>query len=393
MTDYAAKSYGRVEEVAAIYRHFLANRDVSMAGPRRLGKTFVLDRLAEAAGGLGWVAVKVEVGGCGDSRGFFRSLCNGIGGSLSGGRSTIAWVQQRLGQIIDPRSDSSGQWYQPLISLDHESYFERLIKALNEDRERRWALLIDELPIFLKALHDQGPEGVVAARNFMNLSSRLRAAYPRVRWMITGSIGLEPLARAGDYMGVLAKFETFDLQPLSKTQAKEFVKDIAQEGRLQYRQSITEPEAEAIVTAVGWRAAFYLEALAKKLAGEPCEDPKEATKLVDEAVRQLISPTEAATFGVWEEHVRKHYHDAQRTTAFAALTALSKTGDGLSIDALLAAVGRNDVTRAELRALLTRLHVEGFVTISDWDGDDPTAAFLNPLLRLWWKRFPPQTVA
>ncbi len=393
MTDYATKSYGRVEEVAAIYRHFTANRDVSMAGPRRLGKTFVLDRLAEAAGGLGWVAVKVEVGGCGDSRAFFRSLCNGIEGSRSGGRRAIAWIQQRLGQIIDPRSDSSGQWYQPLISLDHESYFERLIKALNDDHERRWALLIDELPIFLKALHDQGPEGVVAARNFMNLSSRLRAAYPRVRWMITGSIGLEPLARAGDYMGVLAKFETFDLQPLSKTQAKEFVKDIAQEGRLLYRQTITDAEAEALVAAVGWRAAYYLEALAKKLSGEPCDDPNGAKKLVDEAVQQLLSPAEATTFGVWEEHLRKHYRDNQGAIAFAALTALSKTGDGLSIDALLAAIGRNDVTRAELRALLTRLHVEGFITMSDWDGDDPTAAFLNPLLRLWWKRFQPQAAA
>jgi len=31
--------------------------------------------------------------------------------------------------------------------------------------------------------------------------------------MITGSIGLEPLARIGNYMGVLAKFETFDFSP------------------------------------------------------------------------------------------------------------------------------------------------------------------------------------
>lgn len=390
MAEYATKSYGRNDEVAEIYQHFNLGRDVSMAGPRRLGKTFVLDRLVEAGAGAGWIAVKVEVGGCSDSRAFFRNLCNGIGGRRSGGQNAISWIRQRLGQFIDPRSDSSGEWYQPFISLDHESYFERLIQALNEDGERRWALLIDELPIFLKALHDQGPQGVDAARNFMNLSSRLRAEYPRVRWMITGSIGLDPLARAGNYMGVLAKFESFSLQPLNQAQAKEFVKDIAQVGRLLHRQVITDPEAEALVDAVGWRAAYYLEALAKKLKGQPCEDPAEVKTLVDDAVQRLLSPGEVATFGVWEEHVRKHYRDAERAIAFASLAALAKDAHGLRIDALLPAIGEMGVTRAALRELLTRLHVEGFLTVSDWDGDDPTVAFLNPLLRQWWSRFPPQ---
>lgn len=390
MSEYGAKSYGRNREVTDIYRHFALGRDVSMAGPRRLGKTFVLDRLVEAAPGQGWVAVKVEVGGCSDSRAFFRNLCNAIGDRRSGRRNAISWILQRLGQFIYPRSDSSGHWYQPLISLDHDSYFERLIQALNEDRARRWALLIDELPIFLKALHDQGPQGVDAARNFMNLSSRLRVDYPRVRWMITGSIGLEPLARAGNYMGVLAKFESFNLQPLTETEAKDFVKDIAQGGRLLYRQTITDAEAEALVDAVGWRAAYYLEALAKKLSGQPCDDPAEAKKLVGDAVDRLLSPGEAATFGVWEEHVRKHYQDAERATAFAVLAALAKEARGRSLNALMPIVRKTGVTKRELRAVVTRLHVEGFLAVGDWDGHDPTAAFLNPLLRQWWNRFPPR---
>ncbi len=49
MHHYAGKSYGRNAEVAAIYQMFVAGRDVSMHGPRRLGKTFVLDRLVDSA--------------------------------------------------------------------------------------------------------------------------------------------------------------------------------------------------------------------------------------------------------------------------------------------------------------------------------------------------------
>ena len=230
--DYTQKSFGRNDEVADIYRLLNANSDVSMPGPRRLGKTFVLDRLVEAGPTYDWEPVKVEVAGCTDTRSFFRQLCAKIGNHRSHGQRTVNWLLQRLGQALAPRTQPSATWDQALLSLDYETYFERLIKVLHEDRERRWALLIDELPIFLKALHDQGPDGVEAARNFMNLLSRLRADFPSVRWLITGSIGLEPLAKVGSYMGVLAKFETYELQELSRPQARDFIIELAQSGEL-----------------------------------------------------------------------------------------------------------------------------------------------------------------
>mgnify|MGYP001019925755 CR=1 FL=1 len=223
MHEYSTRSYGRNNEVADIYRCFDAGRDVSMPGPRRLGKTFVLDRLVDAAASKRWRTIKVEVAGCPHTAAFFRELCAKIDARLPQGQPAVIKLKQRIGQLGNPRQDRPGPWYQPLLGLDHETYFERLLQHLDADREQRSALLIDELPIFLKALHDKGPDGVDAARNVMNQLSRLRADYPRVRWLITGSIGIEPLARAGNYMGVLAKFTTFELRPLSREQARELV--------------------------------------------------------------------------------------------------------------------------------------------------------------------------
>ena len=393
MPDYPNKSYGRSNEVAAIYKLLEGGHDISMPGPRRLGKTFVLDRMIDAAPARQWIAVKVEVAGCTDTRGFFRQLCSGIGAKRSGGRRAIAWFRQRLGQAIDPRLDTSGTWYQALISLDHESYFERLIKIMHEDSERRWVLLIDELPIFLKALHDKAGDGAIAARDFMNMTSRLRNDYPLVRWVITGSIGLEPLARVGNYMGVLAKFKNFDLQPLSESQALEFVKDLASAGLLMSRNKITEIEAQALVDAVGWRSAYYLEALAQKLAGEPTEDAANASALVEEAVARLLQPIGSAAFGVWEEHLRKHYQDPERSIAFAVLLALAPSAQGSGVDTLLAAVAQPDLTRPKLLSVLTRLDVDGFVSITDAEGENPITAIRNPLLRRWWSRHKPQATA
>lgn len=386
--DYTTKSYGRNEEVVTIYKLFNAGVDISMPGPRRLGKTFLLERMVDAASANGWQAVRVEVAGCRDTRGFFRQLCAKIGGQRSTGQRVTEWLLQRLGQAIDPRTDSAGNWYQAFISLDHETYFERLIKTLHEDEGRRWALLVDELPIFLKALHDQGAPGIEAARGFMNHLSRLRVDYPKVRWLITGSIGLEPLAQVGNYMGVLAKFQTYNLSTLTEAQAHDFVIDLAQTGRLMDRQMITVEEAKAVVSAVGWRSAYYLEALAKKLSGTPVQGEDEAGALIREATAKLLNSSELATFAVWEEHLHKHYPPAERAIAITVLNALAPHPQGASLDVLIAAAERPDFGRDAMRRLLMRLDAEGFISIDNWDSDSPIAAFRNVLLRLWWHRHP-----
>ncbi len=385
MHTYDIKTYGRNDEVAILYKMFAANRDVSMHGPRRLGKTFLLDRLVDAAPAQGWTAMKVELAGCADTRAVFRELCSRIGKTRSGGTRAIAWFSQRLSQFTAPRNEAGGTWYQPFITLDHEAYFERLIAAMHDDPASRWILLIDELPIFLKVLHDKGPTGVAAARDFMNQVSKLRQAYPRVRWMITGSIGIEPLAQAGSYMGVLAKFEAFELKPLTEEQAKDFVKDIAREGQLQHRQEITEAEAQGLIEAVGWRAAYYLDALAQKLEGPLATEPEPARLAVEAAVKRLVKLSESSKFGTWEEHLNKHYLDPDRGIAFSALTMLAQDAQGADIDGLLSTIQRTDLTRERLRKVLMRLDVEGFISVDSWEHDSPRCHFLNPLLRLWWR--------
>ncbi len=384
MHTYDTKTYGRNDEVTILYKMFAANRDVSMHGPRRLGKTFLLDRLVDAAPVHGWSAMKVELAGCADTRAVFRELCSRIGKARSGGAQAIAWFSQRFSQFAAPRNESGGTWYQPFITLDHEAYFERLIAAMHEDPVHKWILLIDELPIFLKVLHDKGTAGVAAARDFMNQVSRLRQAYPRVRWMITGSIGIEPLAQAGNYMGVLAKFETFELKPLTEGQAKDFVKDIAAEGLLQHRQEITDAEAQALIEAVGWRAAYYLDALAQKLEGPLATEFEPARLAVAEAVKRLVKLSESPKFCTWEEHLNKHYLDQDRSIAFSALTVLAMDAQGADIDGLLSTIQRADLTRERLRKVLMRLDTEGFIAVDSWEHDAPRCTFLNPLLRRWW---------
>ena len=383
---YSDKSYGRSAEVEDIYRLFNAGIDISMPGPRRLGKTFVLDRVVESASEFGWNAIKAEVAGCTTTTDFYQVVCGRIEQKLGGLERTNAWFAQRVGQVLSPHRTSTDSWYKPLTTLDYERYFERLCAFLADDKDKKWALLIDELPIFLKAMHDTGAAGIKQARDFMNLTSRLREDYRELRWLITGSIGLEPLAEEGDYSGVLIKFQRFNLQPLSEDHAIEFVIDLAQTQRLITRTHITEEEAKQLVEAVGWRAAFYLEALTLKLRGEPTDDPDTASRLIEDAIHRLLDPVEMATFGVWEEHLRKHYEERDRIAAQGILSELSQDGQGRRISSLVA-LSKVNIDERTFRKLIVRLEVDGFISVDDWDAAEPIARFRNPLLRAWWKRF------
>jgi hypothetical protein len=145
-----------------------------------------------------------------------------------------------------------------------------------------------------------------------------------------------------------------------------------------------------LVEAVGWRAAFYLDALAQKLKGTPTADPEQAKNLIDEAIDQLLQPSEMATFGPWEEHLRKHYLDTDCALAFGVMSALAATHHGADLNSLLPTLQRPALTRAALQNLLIRLHTEGFITVDSWDQDSPHCCFRNPLLRRWWQRYKPQ---
>jgi len=393
MTDYTNKTYGRNEEVAEIFGLFKAGKDVSQHGPRRLGKTFVLDRMVEQGKLYGFICLKVEVAGCSEPKMVFRLLCDAIAAHRSISQKSFSWIKQRMAQVVSPRGEQVGPWYQPVLSLDWESYLERLLSALQDDKEHQWAILIDELPIFLKALHNKGEGGVNQARDFMNLFSRLRSAQPRVRWLVTGSIGIDPLARAGQYMGVLAKLHTYPLEPLTEPQAIDYLRDLAQLGLLQGRKEITIPEAQAVVEAVGWRAAFYLEAFAQELPANPETDPAKVQANIAAAMAGLLKSHNKATFGTWEEHIRKHHSDRQRGLSFDVLNAIAPHEAGLTLDALLGALNNTTLNRDTLRQHLMLLIDEGFFHQEPFGDDTAPYRFRIAPLRQWWSMYRPQATA
>ncbi len=388
MTDYSQKSYGRNAEVASILAHFLAGRDISMHGPRRLGKTFVLERLTERAPHQGLRCLNIDLAGYTEVQQVHRRLCEIINADQSLPQQAGKLLRQKFAQLINPQQTDSLQ--KNLLGMDWENYLEKLLATLDKDTNLKWVILIDELPIFLKALHDSGEAGVLAARNFMNGFSRLRASHKNVRWLITGSIGIEPLANKGQYMGALAKFHQFLLSTISEPQAIDLLLDLGQSGLIFGRSQITPQEAAALTRAIVWRSAYYLEELAKQLPPVPATEAAHVQQNLAAAQAGLLAPHNKSSLGAWEEHIRKHHAPPQAKLSFAILGQLCRHETGLTLNALMPALADPTLAMDFVRQHLLLLIIEGLLHQEAVGEDDAPYVFRIPLVRQWWQRYRPQ---
>ena len=380
--DFLTAPYGRRIETDAIFRRFDAGKNLLMPGPRRLGKTFVLERLDERANENGYHAIRLDVAPCTNPQAFFTKLAEAIEAKL--GNKLVQQIKQRFSQILAPRNQSASTLPQALLSLDWENYVQNLIETLASDN-KKWVILMDELPIFLLRLHEQA-DGFSQARRIMYWLREICLRLPTLRWLITGSIGIEPLAREGNYQGSLTDFERFELQALEEIAARTLIKDWAHTGLLPYRTIISDTETQAIVNAVGWLSAYYLEAFSRHVRGDPSDDETETKTLIDKARRSLIASANRECFGVWPEHINKHYK-THKKPAFDVLTALSGYETEISRCTLLAVLNDPSFREIDLRRLLNTLEEDGFL-LSDHDNDK--YRFRMELLRLWWQRYLPE---
>lgn len=165
------------------------------------------------------------------------------------------------------------------------------------------------------------------------------------------------------------------------------IQDWASNGLLEYRQTISSWEASAIVAASGWLSAYYLEAFAKQLQGNPAENADIASERIQDARKRLLQPANRNYFESWPEHIRKNFADPIRERLFNLLAFLSDYETGASSDVLLASLNDQALKRIDLLRLLNTLEEDGFL-VSDRDADNHR--FRMELLRLWWRQYLPE---
>ena len=148
------KAHHRIAERHELARLLEAGRSIQMPAPRRIGKTWLIGKLAEDLKAKGWICVSIDVQGKRTEQEFFRTLCQEIEKNQDLHKSALAHVLGRFRHIKDGAGAAS------LVQLltagvDPRAFSESLIKSLDGDKKKT-VVLIDELSLFALDLAEMG---------------------------------------------------------------------------------------------------------------------------------------------------------------------------------------------------------------------------------------------
>ena len=374
--------HNRHQERTLLKRKLAAGLSIHMPAPRRIGKTWTIGRLAADLRADGWIVIEIDVEGMRTPKEFARDLCARIEAQISIRARFTTQVNQRFKNLL------GGNWGdKPLDALgkvDPIEFAETLIASLEESGDKT-AIVIDEIAYFFLALAE---DNVKEAHAFAYKLRALQQRYKKVRWLITGSIGLDTIARRYGLEGAFVDFETFVLEPFTIAEALSYVRDPAMQQMFNHRFDASDADFEAIFSKLGWLAPYYLNLVANEvrpsIAGA-AGGPATATRAdLDAAFDKLLQPNRRSAFAIWREHIDKNLPKPDRAIAKHVLDFLSKRGaEGENENTLLAQVSLiGSVKIPQLREILAMLGNDGLIVKVD-----RRYTFRSGLVRRYWEEY------
>ena len=374
--------FDRQSEIARFWRD-LETDSLLLLAPRRVGKTSILRRLQEQAGEHGFqAAIFRDVSDCKDELAFVKHLSEAI---LESDRATAFWrviENSKLGQFFGRVQKAGGAGFSIEFrsgSADWERLGEDLADALNRV-DGQWFLLIDELPVFITNLLGPDPNSEQAARmrQFLYWLRRLRLAYPKLRWLLSGSIGLDTVTARLNASDSINDLRIVSVGAFSEPVAHDFLNALANA----YDKPLSEPVRQRILERVGWLAPFYLQLAFKQLREHPGPLTPEAADL---AIDSLLEPQNKTLFDYWRQRLFDELGRGDASHARELLTAAARDPLGATLSTLsqvLASfVADARVRQDRLRYLLDVLVNDGYLV-----EHERRYRFRFPLLREYWLR-------
>lgn len=377
--------FDRERELQKLWHH-LANDDVLLLAPRRVGKTSIMYRLRERAPSKNVVASYLSVADADSELGFIRQLHEAI--------IAIEPARLRVEKLADT---GAGQFFRRIKKVgvlgvsvelsdsvaDHwRQVGEALIGALAET-ESHALLLVDELPVFVLALARQDPSGARAA-DFLSWLRKLREApgtTERVRWLLAGSIGLDTVARRLRISKTIGDLYVYnDLGPFARDTALSFLDALAQT----YVLPLPDDVKQRICDRIEWLLPYHLQLVFSELR-DHCGDHRCAVtaEVVDVVYDKILA--KRPYFDHWEQRLHEELGEADARQAIDLLNAAARDKNGASITTLQATLGKHiqdlDARDEKLTYLLDVLRGDGYLTAA---GD--RLFFSSPLLRDYWAR-------
>ncbi|MDG4595426.1 MAG: ATP-binding protein [Candidatus Contendobacter sp.] len=393
--------FGREADINTL-RELLEHHDLLLLGPRRIGKTSIARALMRVMREAGWRVVEINVATCDDERAFVEKLetalrqetaslgdklWDSVGTSLNAIRARIQVIR-----IPVPGAGSLGVELRAAPTKDWATVASELV-ALIAGLDQRWLIYVDELPIMLltRIIRGDPTTGVERVRRFLDWFRNDVRGLPgaaRVRWLVSGSIGLDTLVQQHAMADTINTLRQVTLPPFSEPEV------IAMLDRLgaRYGLALAAADATALLAGIQWLQPYYVQLAFSELRGLLAAQPGAAPgTLIDATIEQVAQSAAYNDFHHWEKRLADQLAPATAGHARALLGQAAATREGARVELLLATLAERlpNATAEEVQRLFVDLRDillrDGYWGANE-DAEGRRYRFLLEPLRRWWLR-------
>jgi uncharacterized protein len=261
--------------------------------------------------------------------------------------------------------------------------------AILADSDKPVVIFLDEVPILVSRLlkgNDYAitPERRTQADVFMSwLRSNSLKHQGKVRLVVTGSIGLEPILKQAGLSATINHFAPFELGPWTAEAAQGCIEALAEEYNLEFEEGAIAQMVECIGICIPYHVQLFFDLVYQSSKMRKIETVSK--KLISEIYEtKMLSTRGHAELSHLEERLKMVLGPTLHPLALDLLTETSVTGH-LTPEAS-AVFGReygiaNDVERPEdvVREVLNILEHDGYL-----QRDGETYEFVSRLVKDWW---------
>ncbi len=218
----------------------------------------------------------------------------------------------------------------------------------------------------------------------LNTLRKVRDAFPAIRWMLTGSIGIDHFSKEHKVSGAFNNLHPFLIEPFAQQIASDFV-------AFYCHNHVAQPfilEAEThlyLQKRLGWLSPYYLEKLCLKIEPSAQVNGEVAANCadIDKACDSLLQHPNNQIFSGWPDHLERNIPAEVRFVCKAILGYLSENQDGESRNTIRAKL-EPQYLNEQIREALIILKNDGFLKK---DQVTDKFSFVMHLLADYWQEY------
>jgi uncharacterized protein len=373
--------FRREKEIRKILNSIENENNIQIAAPRRVGKTSILFHMLDAAV-KGYKYVYVDTESVDSEEDFYKKILKeiikvpGLQGLAEKFLKAAGSLAQKVKSLklmevgIDLQEKEAVSYYDDLVHF---------LCGIQLEKEEKLILLIDEFPqTILNILAAHGPE---AAIRFLQSNRTLRLnpdIMNRVRFIYTGSIGLNHTVAAIDSTAFINDLNTLEIEPLNWEEAGLLLDEL-----LAARGSVILPAArDHLLNKLEWLIPFHIQLLVQELLQLELPDRTIDEQHIDMAFDQIISTRNNNHFAHYHSRLKSQFKGEELKYALEILRIIAETGS-ISRAKLVDQAYLFEVSE-QFRKIVEILVYDGYINNI---GDMDTYRFNSPVVRQWWNKY------